>query len=216
MQPLKPWSHKGYVCTVLSVTTVFARSDAATTIYFIARVCAAFIRERHLLIPVAAREAILREMVDWHHWSRRFWPLCWCRRWLELVLDCLSCTYHRERVARHVHVLRASRIVGVVRRLFRLSFPEVWWLFRSSLPEVRQLFESDEYSRAASDRVNTASIQNVTQWLQLKYLGIIFRPHIQGWFWCHIWKEMLSALNSENTVYNIETVGSISSPRYPY
>ena len=46
------------------VTTVFARSDAAATIYFIARVCAAFIRERRLLIPVAAREAILRETVD--------------------------------------------------------------------------------------------------------------------------------------------------------
>ena len=44
--------------------TVFARSDAAATIYFIARVYAAFIRERRLLIPVAAREAILRETVD--------------------------------------------------------------------------------------------------------------------------------------------------------
>ena len=99
-------------------------------------------------------------------------------------------------------MLRASRIVGVVRRLFRSSFPEVWRLFRSSLPEVRQLFEGGEYSRAASDRANMASIQNVSQWLQLKYLQIIFRPHIQGWFRCHIWKEMLSALtcNSENTV----------------
>ena len=46
------------------VYTVFTRLDAAATIYFIARVCAVFIRERHLLIPVAAREAILRETVD--------------------------------------------------------------------------------------------------------------------------------------------------------
>ena len=45
-------------------STVFARSNAAATIYFIARVCAAFIREQRLLIPVAAREAILRETVD--------------------------------------------------------------------------------------------------------------------------------------------------------
>ncbi len=32
--------------------------------YFIARVCAAFIRERRLLIPVTTREAIRRETVD--------------------------------------------------------------------------------------------------------------------------------------------------------
>ena len=44
---------------------------------------------QRLLIPVAAREAILRETVNWYHWSR---PLCWCRRRLKLVLDCLSCT----------------------------------------------------------------------------------------------------------------------------
>ena len=42
------------------VYTVFARSDAAATIYFIAHLCAAFIREWCLFIP----EAILREMVD--------------------------------------------------------------------------------------------------------------------------------------------------------
>ena len=48
----------------MTLYTVFARSDATATIYFIARVCAAFIRERRLLIPVAAREAILRETVD--------------------------------------------------------------------------------------------------------------------------------------------------------
>ena len=75
---------------------------------------------RHLLIPVAAKEAILRETVDWHHWTRRFWPLCWCRR-LELVLSIFryfSCTCHQERVARHVHMLRASQIVGMVRLLF--------------------------------------------------------------------------------------------------
>ena len=47
--------------------TVFARSDTAATIYFIARVCAAFIRERRLLIAVAAREAILREAIDLDH-----------------------------------------------------------------------------------------------------------------------------------------------------
>ena len=44
--------------------TVFTRSNAVATIYFIARVCAAFIREWHLLILVAAREAIRRETVD--------------------------------------------------------------------------------------------------------------------------------------------------------
>ena len=48
----------------IGMYTVFARSNAAATIYFTARVCAAFIRERRLLIPVAAREAILRETVD--------------------------------------------------------------------------------------------------------------------------------------------------------
>ena len=36
------------------------RSDAAATIYFITRVCGAF----SLLIPVAVREAILRETVN--------------------------------------------------------------------------------------------------------------------------------------------------------
>ena len=51
-------------CVKLSLNTVFAQSDAAATVYFIAQVCAAFIRERRLLIPVAAREAIHREMVD--------------------------------------------------------------------------------------------------------------------------------------------------------
>ena len=49
---------------VAMVTTVFARSDTMATIYFIAQVCAVFIQERHLLIPVAAREAILKETVD--------------------------------------------------------------------------------------------------------------------------------------------------------
>ena len=44
--------------------TIFTRSDAAATIYFIVRVCTAFIRELHLLIPVAAIEIILRETVD--------------------------------------------------------------------------------------------------------------------------------------------------------
>ena len=43
---------------------VLARSDAAATIYFIARVCAAFFRVRRLLIPVAAIEAILRETLN--------------------------------------------------------------------------------------------------------------------------------------------------------
>ena len=33
----------------LAVSTVFARSDAAATIYFIAQFCAAFIRERLLI-----------------------------------------------------------------------------------------------------------------------------------------------------------------------
>ena len=97
------------LCFSFPVYTVFARSDTAATIkfYFIVRVCAAFIRERRLLIPVAARETILWETVDWYHWSRRFWPLCWCKRKLELslVLDCLSCPCHWKRVARHVHVL---------------------------------------------------------------------------------------------------------------
>ena len=46
------------------IYTIFTQSDAEATIYFIARVCVAFIRERRLLILVAAREAILREM---HH-----------------------------------------------------------------------------------------------------------------------------------------------------
>ena len=32
----------------IALITVFARSDAAATIYFIARVCAVFIRERRL------------------------------------------------------------------------------------------------------------------------------------------------------------------------
>ena len=45
---------------------------------------AATIWEWRLLIPIAARKAILRETVDWHHWYRRFWPLCWCRRRLNL------------------------------------------------------------------------------------------------------------------------------------
>ena len=49
---------------ILTRTTVFARSDTVATIYFIARVRAVFIRERHLLISVAAREAILRETVN--------------------------------------------------------------------------------------------------------------------------------------------------------
>ena len=47
--------------SVLLTSTVFAQSDAAATIYFVARVCVVFIRERCL---VAAREAILREAVD--------------------------------------------------------------------------------------------------------------------------------------------------------
>ena len=99
---------------------------------------AATIQERRLLIPVAAREAILRETVDWYHWSRRFCPLCWCRRRLELVLDCLSCTCHRKRVARHVHVLvfsNSRRGAATIRER-----P----LFRSALPEVRRLLESGD------------------------------------------------------------------------
>ena len=47
---------------VESVHTLFTQSDA-TAIYFIARVCVAFIREWRLLISVAAREAIHREMI---------------------------------------------------------------------------------------------------------------------------------------------------------
>ena len=50
--------------SVLLTSTVFARSDTTATIYFITRVCVAFIREQRLLLPVAAREAILREAVD--------------------------------------------------------------------------------------------------------------------------------------------------------
>ena len=53
-----------FIAELATCTTVFTRSDTAATIYFIARVCAAFIRERHLLIPVAAGEAIHRVMVD--------------------------------------------------------------------------------------------------------------------------------------------------------
>jgi hypothetical protein len=44
--------------------SVFAQSDAVATIYFIARICAAFIRERRLLILVATRETICKETVD--------------------------------------------------------------------------------------------------------------------------------------------------------
>ena len=43
----------------VSITTVFA----AATIYFIARVCMVFIRERRLLISVASSKAIRRETV---------------------------------------------------------------------------------------------------------------------------------------------------------
>ena len=55
-------AHKPHVWYIIH--TVFDHSDAAATIYFIARVCASFIRERRLLILIAAREAILRETVD--------------------------------------------------------------------------------------------------------------------------------------------------------
>ena len=44
--------------------TVFAQSDAVATTYFIAQVCAAFIREWRLFIPATTREAIRRETVD--------------------------------------------------------------------------------------------------------------------------------------------------------
>ena len=95
--------------------TVFTRLDATATIYFIARVCdysrVAFTNR------VAVREVIHRETVDWYRWTR---SLCWCR--LKLVLGLyryFSCTCYREWVARHVHVLRASRIVGVAQRLFK-------------------------------------------------------------------------------------------------
>ena len=86
---------------------------------------------RGLLMPVTAREAMFREMVDWHHWSRRFWPLCWCRR-LELVL---SCTYHQNK---YVHVLifsNSRRGAATIRewRLFRSAHPEVRWLIKSSI-----------------------------------------------------------------------------------
>ena len=129
-----------YIPRVCDITTIFARSNAADTIYFTARICAAFIRERHLLIPVAAREAILRETVDWYRWSRIFWPLCWCRRRLQLILDCLSCTCHRNRVARHVHVLvflNSRRGAATIRER-----P----LFHSTLSKVRSLFESGVWS----------------------------------------------------------------------
>ena len=103
------------------------------------------IREQCLLIPVAAREAIVREMVYWHHWSRRFWPLCWYRRILELVLDCLSCTCHRERVMRHVHVLRASWIVGVAMLLFERDDYFIHHYSRAVTNRERRLIERIRY-----------------------------------------------------------------------
>ena len=53
----------------------------------------------------------------------------------------LSCTCHRERVARHVHVLRASRIVGVARLLFE-----------SGDYFVHHFRRCGDYSRAATNR----------------------------------------------------------------
>ena len=58
--PQTPWKWSG---------TVFARSDAEATIYFIAWVSTVFIWKQRLLIPVATREVIRQEMVDWHHWT---------------------------------------------------------------------------------------------------------------------------------------------------
>ena len=119
----------------------YSRSNAAATIYFTARICAVFIWERHLLIPVAAREAILRETVDWYRWSRIFWPLCWCRRRLELVLDCLSCTCHRKNKLRGMSTCWCSRIVGVAQLLLEGGDYFVQHFQRCS-----------DYSRAATNR----------------------------------------------------------------
>ncbi len=106
-----------YPTNGITSNTVFARSDTAATVYFFAWVCAVFIRERRLLIPVVTNEAIRRETVDWRHWTRRFWPLCWCRRRLELVLGLyryFSSICHRKWVERHVYVPCAPPIIGVV------------------------------------------------------------------------------------------------------
>jgi hypothetical protein len=139
---------------------VFAWSDAAATIYLIARVCAALIQERRLLIPVATREVIRRETVDWRHWTRRFWPLCWCRRRLKLVLGLyryFSCTFHRERVPKHVHVLRDSPIIGVARLLF-----ESGYYF------VQHFQKCGDYSRVVTNREQCLIERIHYFWLDLK------------------------------------------------
>ena len=103
--------------------------------------CGVYSRAAFINTSSCQREAILREMVDWYHWSRRFWPLCWCWcRRLKLVLDCLSCTCHRKRIARHVHVLvfsNSRRGAATIRER-----P----LFHLALPEVQQLIESGVWS----------------------------------------------------------------------
>ena len=47
-----------YTLIIIGIT-VFARSDTAATIDFIARVCAAFMRERRLLMPVSCQKGNL-------------------------------------------------------------------------------------------------------------------------------------------------------------
>ena len=89
---------------------------------------------RRLLTPVAVREVILRETVDWHHWTRRFWHLCWCRKRLELVLEDYLLLFLRAS-PRAVCFSDSRRGATTIRerQLFHLALPEVQRLFESGV-----------------------------------------------------------------------------------
>ena len=81
--------------------------------------------------------------VDWHHWTRRFWPLCWCRRRLKqktakhlsLLFLYLPLRTSREACSRAACFSNSRRGTATIRERR---------LFRSALPEVRRLFESGD------------------------------------------------------------------------
>ncbi len=95
--------------------------------------CGIYLRAVFITIPVATREAIRRETCRWCHWT-----------WSP------SADVEAERVVRHVHVLRASPILGVA-----------WLLFESGDYFVQHSWRCGDFSRAATNRE-----RRLIEWIQ--------------------------------------------------